>query len=187
MNQSRNSERCGLSLKAASSRLGQAILTSLVVATGAILITPTIASAQAAYGSYIGIGGSVGLSDGGVDDGSASGGVIAARYRFLRSPISLRGQVLISDATAFVPTVSYDVPINWQTDFYLGAGAAIQESDSSFSPVGNQTAFVIQPGVDYSFPYSNLVLFGNAIIAFDAYKDSNDTAASLQGGVGVRF
>jgi hypothetical protein len=31
------------------------------------------------------------------------------------------------------------------------------------------------------------VLFGNAVIAFDAYKNSNNTAASLQGGVGLRF
>jgi hypothetical protein len=163
------------------------LMGSLLFGAGLILSTPSEASAQAAYGSYIGVGGSVGLSDGGNDDGSSSGGVIAARYRFLRSPISLRGQVLISDSTAFVPTVSYDIPINWQTDFYIGAGAAIQDSEEDSSPVGNQTAFVLQPGIDYSFPYSNLVVFGNAIIAFDAYKDSNDTAASVQAGLGVRF
>lgn len=163
------------------------VMSSLMLGVGLVLSAPSEASAQAAYGSYIGIGGSVGLTDGGTDDGSSAGGVIAARYRFLRSPISLRGQVLISDSTAFVPTVSYDIPINWQTDFYIGAGAAIQDSDEESSPIGNQTAFVLQPGIDYSFPYSNLVVFGNAIIAFDAYKDSNDTAASVQAGMGVRF
>jgi hypothetical protein len=152
-----------------------------------MLVVPASASAQAAYGSYIGVGGTIGLSDGGTDNDVTGGGVIAMRYRFLRAPISLRGQLLISDATAFVPTISYDVPLSWQTDAYIGLGAAIQDSDNDASPVGDQTAFVIQPGIDYVFPDSNLVVFGNAIIAFDAYKNSNDTAAAIQAGVGVNF
>ncbi|MFM7424745.1 MAG: hypothetical protein ACKO7W_07120 [Elainella sp.] len=151
------------------------------------LLTAPSASAQAAYGSYIGIGGSFGATDGPTGDGTSGGGVIAFRYKFLEVPISIRAQALIGQSTAFVPTVSYDVPLNWQTDAYIGMGAAIQDSDQNTSPVGNQTSFVLQPGIDHSFPYSNLVLFGNAIIAFDAYKNSNDTAASIQGGLGVRF
>jgi hypothetical protein len=152
-----------------------------------LLTTATTASAQAAYGSYIGVGGSIGVSGSDSGDDVSGGGVIAARYRFLRAPISLRGQVLISDSTAFVPTISYDIPLSWQTDAYLGVGAAIQDSNTSSSPVGNQTAFVLQPGIDHVFPDSNVVLFGNAIIAFDAYKNSNDTAAAIQAGVGVNF
>jgi hypothetical protein len=31
------------------------------------------------------------------------------------------------------------------------------------------------------------VIFGNAIIAFDADRNSGSTALSLQGGVGLRF
>ncbi|MCU0526176.1 MAG: hypothetical protein MUF72_15260 [Elainella sp. Prado103] len=149
--------------------------------------TATPASAQAAYGSYIGIGGSFGVTDGPAGDGTSGGGVIAFRYKFLEVPISIRAQALIGETTALVPTVSYDVPLNWQTDAYIGLGAALQDSEESTSPVGNQTSFVLQPGIDHSFPYSNVVLFGNAIIAFDAYKDSSNTAASIQGGVGVRF
>ncbi|MBI4782339.1 MAG: hypothetical protein HY785_13615 [Oscillatoriophycideae cyanobacterium NC_groundwater_1537_Pr4_S-0.65um_50_18] len=146
------------------------------------------ASAQAAYGSYIGVGGTVGLSDGPNNEGSSAGGVVAVRYRLLEVPLSLRAQALISDRTAIVPTVSYDVPLNWQTDAYIGAGVVFQGGDeNSTSPLGNQTAFVVQPGIDYNFPYSDLVLFGNAIIAFDAYKDGGGTAASVQGGLGVRF
>jgi hypothetical protein len=159
-------------------------------ALGLVLTLPTSASAQAAYGSYIGIGGSFGVTDNNASttgDGGSGGGVIAFRYKFLEVPISIRAQALIGESTAFVPTVSYDVPLNWQTDAYIGLGAAIQDSDQTTSPVGNQTSFVLQPGIDHSFPYSNLVLFSNAIIAFDAYKNSNDTAASIQGGVGVRF
>jgi len=149
------------------------------------------AVAQAAYGSYVGIGGSAGLTNGdsSFGEGDNSGGVIAVRYRFLEVPISLRAQALISDRTAIVPTVSYDIPVNWQTDVYVGAGASIVTGGNtdSTSPIGNQTAFVLQPGVDYSLPNSNLVLFGNAIFAFDAYKEGGNTGVSLQGGVGLRF
>lgn len=164
-----------------------AVVGGLALGIGLILATPSAASAQAAYGSYIGIGGSIGLSDGGTGDDVSGGGVIAVRYRFLEAPISLRGQLLISESSAFVPTISYDVPLSWQTDAYIGVGAAIQDSNNNSSPVGNQTAFVIQPGIDHVFPDSNLVVFGNAIIAFDAYKNSNDTAAAIQAGVGVNF
>jgi hypothetical protein len=160
---------------------------SAAIGIGFILSSASAASAQAAYGSYIGIGGSFGATDGPNGEGGGGAGVIAFRYKFLELPMSVRAQALIGESTAFVPTVSYDVPINWQTDAYIGIGAAFQDSEENASPVGNQTSFVIQPGVDYNFPYSNLVLFGNAIIAFDAYKESNDTAASIQGGLGVRF
>jgi hypothetical protein len=35
-------------------------------------------------------------------------------------------------------------------------------------------------------PNSNTVLFGNAIVAFDAYRQGSGTAFSLQGGVGLQ-
>ncbi|HEY9643093.1 MAG TPA: hypothetical protein V6C57_21575 [Coleofasciculaceae cyanobacterium] len=165
-----------------------AIALSSFALGGFLWSTATPASAQAAYGSYVGVGGTVGVTSGPNDSGTPAGGVVAVRYRLLEVPISLRTQVLISDTTAVVPTVSYDIPLNWQTDAYIGAGVAFQNgSDNNASPVGNQTSFVIQPGIDYSFPSSNLVLFGNAIIAFDAYKNGGGTAAAFQGGLGVRF
>lgn len=160
---------------------------AIALAVGTILSYSSIASAQAAYGSYIGIGGSLGFTDGSENEDSSGGAVIAARYALLEIPVSLRAQILISDATAVVPTVSYDFPIDWYTDVYIGAGIAIQDSETSTSPVGNQTSFAIQPGIDHRIPGSRLVLFGNAIIAFDAYREGGGTAASVQGGVGLRF
>ena len=150
------------------------------------------AMAQAAYGSYVGVGGSLGLTDGNDVAGESQdeAAVIAARYHFLRLPISVRAQALVfTDTNALVPTVSYDFPLNWHTDLYLGAGLVIQDAgdNDSPSPVGNQTAFAIQPGVDYMVPNSPLVVFGNAIIAFDAYREGSGAAAALQGGVGVQF
>ncbi|NJR49129.1 MAG: porin family protein [Leptolyngbyaceae cyanobacterium CSU_1_3] len=154
------------------------------IAVGLALCLPqSPASAQAAYGSYVGVGASFGLTRAENDDRKVSG-VIAGRYKFLRAPISLRGQVLIGDGVALVPTVSYDIPLNWQADVYIGAGASIPIDSNT--PIGNQTSFALQPGIDYALPNSDLVLFGNAIIAFDGYKRGG-AATSLQGGVGIRF
>ncbi|MEO0970964.1 MAG: hypothetical protein AAFX80_22260 [Cyanobacteria bacterium J06639_18] len=139
------------------------------------------AQAQVAYGSYVGVGPTVGLSDGG-----QVGGVIAGRYKLLKSPVSFRAQALIGKNTAIVPTVSYDFPLDWQTDAYVGAGLALAGGDTP-SPVGNKVSFAVQPGVDYMVPNSNTVIFGNAIIAFDAYRNSSGAAVSVQGGVGLRF
>ena len=102
------------------------------------------AQAQVAYGSYVGIGPTVGLSDGG-----QIGGTVAARYKLLKSPISFRAQALIAENIAVVPTVSYDIPLNWQTDAYVGAGLALAGGDTP-SPVGNKVSFAVQPGVDYA-------------------------------------
>ena len=167
---------CGGSVLAAMMSVGQA--------------NPVMA--QAAYGSYVGVGGSLGLTDGNDAAGESQdeAAVIAARYHFLRLPLSVRAQALVfTDTNALVPTVSYDFPLNWHTDLYLGAGLVIQDAgeNDSPSPVGNQTAFAIQPGVDYMVPNSRLVVFGNAIIAFDAYREGGGAAAALQGGVGVQF
>ena len=134
------------------------------------------AQAQVAYGSYVGVGPTVGISD-----GTQIGGVLAVRYKLLETPISFRAQALVGESTAVVPMVSYDVPLNWQTDAYLGAGLVLAGGDTP-SPVGDKVSFALQPGVDYMVPNSNTVIFGNAIIAFDAYRNKSDTAVSVQIG-----
>lgn len=162
-----------------------AMITATSAMAASIALSPTPAEAQAAYGSYIGIGPAVGLTEGG-GKGRQISGVITGRYRFLEAPISARGQLFIGNGISLVPTISYDIPLNWQTDAYIGLGAAIPLG-SGVTPVGDRAAFAIQPGIDYSLPNSNMVVYGNAVIAFDAYKDTRGTAASLQGGVGFRF
>ncbi|MEM7726248.1 MAG: hypothetical protein AAF208_07725 [Cyanobacteria bacterium P01_A01_bin.45] len=158
-------------------------LSSAVLGFSVLSITLSTkpAQAQVAYGSYVGVGPTVGLSE-----NSQIGGVVAVRYKLLKAPVSFRAQALIGESTAVVPTVSYDLPLNWQTDAYLGAGLVLAGGDTA-SPVGNKISFAIQPGVDYAVPNSNTVFFGNAIIAFDAYRNSNSAAVSVQGGVGLRF
>ncbi len=161
----------------------QNFLTATICAgfVSSLTMTTQPAAAQVAYGSYVGVGSTVGVTD-----GVQVGGVVAARYRLLKAPVSFRAQALVGRNTAVVPTVSYDLPLNWQTDAYLGAGLVLASGDES-SPVGNKISFALQPGVDYVVPNSNTVIFGNAIIAFDAYRDRGGTALSVQGGVGLRF
>ncbi len=157
---------------------------SLISAASLLIATPS--QAQPAYGSYIGLGASFGLTDGGPGEGRTISGVGAIRYKFLEIPVSVRAQVLVGNSTAVVPTVSYDFPLNFDTDVYIGAGVALANTNS-VTPVGNKNSFVIQPGIDYTLPNSNLVIFGNAIFAFDAYRNTSGTATALQTGVGFRF
>ena len=152
-----------------------------------IMLAPASAMAQAAYGSYVGAGVAVGLTHGDPGEPERVSGVIAARYKFLKLPISIRTQALIGKRTTLVPTISYDLPINWRTDAYLGVGAAVPLDDDRTTPLGNKTSFAIQPGIDYVLPNSQAVIFGNAVIAFDAYRQGGNTAASIQAGVGLRF
>jgi hypothetical protein len=161
-------------------------LGSLITATSYTLNIKPVA-AQAAYGSYIGIGPTFGLTNDDRGEGQQVGGVIAVRYKFLTVPISLRTQSLIGAGTAIVPTVSYDFPLGWQTDLYIGAGVSFASGEGIPSPLGDKTSFAIQPGIDYMIPSSNMALFGNAIIAFDAYRYNGGTAFSIQSGVGLRF
>ena len=179
-------------MKSLGRRMGQWLGASLLALTATVAgsaLAPEAAEAQVAYGSYVGIGAGVGLtSDAATSQGSGMQGVIAGRYRLLRYPVSLRAQGFIFGGEfAFVPTVSYDVPLSWNTDIYVGAGASFVGGGNNLSIVGDKTSFVIQPGIDYLFPNSNLVAFGNAIFAFDAYRQGGNMAISVQGGVGLQF
>jgi len=159
------------------------------IGIGAIALSSSLtqpASAQAAYGSYIGVGPTVGLSRDAAGDGRQLGATIAVRYKILEAPFSLRTQAFIGENTAVVPSVSYDVPLTWQTDAYIGAGIVFANGNTP-SPVGDQVSFALQPGIDYIIPNSNTVIFGNAVIAFDAFRNGSGNAISIQGGVGLRF
>lgn len=153
-----------------------AALAALAVGTVAgslaiALATQAPANAQAAYGSYIGIGPAFG-------DGELAFG-INGRYNILELPISIRGAAFLGDGSAFVPTVSYDFPLNFSTEVYLGAGFAWADEGSV---LGDGSSFVIQPGVDFTMDESNLVIYGNAIVPF-----GGDTNTAVQGGVGIQF
>lgn len=145
------------------------------------------AQAQPAYGSYIGA--AVGIGQRNEDNNNLDfTAVVAGRYKLLELPLSLRSQVFVdAESLAWVPTVSYDFPLTWQLEPYLGAGVVFT---SDGSVVGDETSFVLQPGVDYTVPNSRMVIFGNAVIAIDAFDGgdrSGETAVSVQTGIGYRF
>jgi hypothetical protein len=145
------------------------------------------AQAQPAYGSYIGAAVGVGQRNEGNDNLDFTA-VASGRYKLLELPLSLRSQIFVdAESLAWVPTVSYDFPLTWQLEPYLGAGVVFT-SDGSI--VGDKTSFVLQPGVDYAVPNSRMVIFGNAVIAIDAFDGgdrSGETAVSVQTGIGYRF
>ena len=141
-------------------KIGFFTLSGIAIASTATF-RPAPVFAQAAYGSYVGIGGSLGLTEGvddlGLSEDRENGVVVAARYKLLRFPISLRAQGIFGpDGSAVVPTVSYDIPLTWQADIYVGAGGSFVTGNT---PVGDRSSFAIQPGIDYSVPNSRLVVF----------------------------
>lgn len=162
-------------------------LLAISIGCGLLAFVPA-GHSQPAFGSYIGGGLSFGVSEGNVNSGEGrnTSALAAFRYKFLEIPISLRTQVLFGSSTAIVPTVSYDYSINFDTDIYLAAGVSFTNSSTN-TPVGNKTAFVLKPGIDYTVPNSNLVIFGNIIFAIDGYRNGSGTATALQTGVGFRF
>ncbi|WP_315861634.1 hypothetical protein [[Limnothrix rosea] IAM M-220] len=175
-----------ISFSAGANKITRVAIAATVMTTAAVLSSQTAAQAQAAYGSYIGVGGSIGITSDDNGDGQQIGAVISARYKFLEAPISIRTQAFIGDSTAVVPTISYDIPLSWQTDAYVGAGVSFANGETP-SPVGDQTSFVLQPGIDYAIPNGNTVVYGNAVVAFDAYEEGGGTALAIQGGLGLRF
>jgi len=159
-------------------RFGDRLARLAVMAFGTLASTVAVtlavampANAQAAYGSYIGIGPAFGDGEGAI--------AINGRYNILELPISIRGAAFLGDGSAFAPTVSYDFPLNFNTEIYVGAGVAFA---SEGSVMGDGTSFVVQPGVDFTMDRSNLVFYGNAIIPF-----GGDTTTAVQGGVGIQF
>ena len=179
-------------MKQIKRRLTQAAIASTlggVIVGFAGLVDPKPANAQAAYGSYVGVGAGFGLTEES-DTGRGSGldMVVTGRYRFLRMPVSVRATAFLFDNFTLVPTVSYDYPLSWNTDIYLGAGVSFPiGDDDNPGALGNQTAFVLQPGIDYMFPNSRLAAFGSAIIAFNGYRNGGNTAVAIQAGMGYQF
>ena len=152
-------------------RMAGLALGTLAGSMAIAIATQAPANAQAAYGSYIGIGPAFG-------DGEAAVG-ITGRYNILELPISVRGTAFLGDGSAFVPTISYDFPLNFNTEIYVGAGVAFADEGSV---MGDGTSFVLQPGVDYTMSRNNIVFYGNAIIPI-----GGDNTTAVQGGIGIQF
>lgn len=159
-----------------------------VVAIAPTFLMPGKAAAQVRgmNGHYIGAGVAAGVTNG-PEDGSTFGGNIQGRLDVPRAPISARGAILFNDETsAIMPLLTYDAGIAPNTNVYFGGGYSFVESDDDLTPLGNQDSVVLTAGVESALA-RRLVVYGDAKLGLNAFKDSSDSAASFQVGLGYRF
>jgi opacity protein-like surface antigen len=166
-----------------------ATLTTSALVVASIILSSEIAIAQTGMtGNYIGAGVSAGLTHGiHNNDDAVFGGNVQGRFAVPQTPISARGAVLFGgDAVAIVPTITYDVPIAKKTNLYIGGGYSFNTSEGRNTQLGTRDATVLTLGAESELS-KNIVAYGDAKWAIDAYKNSSGDAVSLQAGVGLRF
>ncbi len=163
------------------------VFSSLAIAPLVLLATPASAQPTGLQGSYLGAGLSVGVTDGGNDDGADLGGNVQGRFDIPQAPVSVRGAALFNgDSTALMPLVTYDLAVSDRANLYAGAGYSFVTSDTAASPLGDQDSVVLTAGAEGEVA-RNVVIYGDAKLGLDAYRDSSDAAVSLQLGAAYRF
>lgn len=162
---------------------------SSALAISSTLLVANVASAQTATGmagSYVGAGVAVGVNN--FEDDSALGGNVQARLDTERLPVSLRGAFLFNGQNSnIMPIVSYDFGVAPNTNLYVGGGYSFVLGDEdNVSLLGDQNAPVVTVGAETAVN-RNVVLYGDAKVGIDAYRDNSDAAVSLQLGAAYRF
>ncbi|WP_421658770.1 outer membrane beta-barrel protein [Leptothermofonsia sp. ETS-13] len=166
-----------------------------IAALSALIVAPAFLSAGAASakpiyfdGSYVGAGVAAGVTNGGQQgDAATFGGNIQGRVAIPTVPISVRGAVLFTNRNSTViPTLTYDVPIADNTNFYIGGGYSFVQKDGQPTPLGNRDAAVVMAGVEAGLG-EHIAVYGDAKVGIRAYKNSPASAVSLQAGLGYRF
>lgn len=138
--------------------------------------------------SYIGVGVSAGVTNGGQkNDAAGIGGNVTGRLKIGDSPLSARGQVLWgNETTAIIPQISADLGIAKGTNAFVGVGYSFVENNGKPSPLGNKDGVALTAGVESELGNSFMV-YSNATLGVDAYKNSPASALNINGGVGYRF
>lgn len=115
------------------------------------------------------------------------GAQIQGRYDLPTSPISVRGSVYLGDnAKAFMPVVTYDLPVGQGTNVYAGAGVSlVNTKDGKTTPLGNKTGVVVTTGVETEIS-KGIVLYGDAKW-LPANRGAAQAPVRYQLGVGYRF
>ncbi len=163
-------------------------LSALVVAPIFLSATQASAAPKGTDASYVGVGIAPGLTNGGQNgDAATFGGQVVGRAKLGTLPLSARGQINFSDQTsAIIPSLTYDVPVARNTNAYLGAGYQFVEKDGRPTPSGNKDGVAIVAGVE-SEVAKNFLLYGNATVGIDAYKNSSASSVGIGTGIGYRF
>ena len=154
-----------------------------------VLFSAESASAQVARGmdgSYLGAGVSVGATNS--DDDQVLGGNVQGRLDIQELPVSLRAAYLFNgDNSALMPILSYDIGVAPNTNVYVGGGYSfVLGNEVNASPLGNQNAPFVTLGAETAVQ-RNVALYGDVKVGFDAYRNSSDTAVSVQVGGAYRF
>jgi hypothetical protein len=138
--------------------------------------------------SYVGAGISAGVTNGGQNgDAATFGGNITGRVKLGDSPLSARGQINFSDQTsAIIPHLTVDVPVAKGTNLYVGGGYQFVEKQGRPTPSGNKNGIAVVAGVE-SEVAKNFLIYSNATVGINAYKNSPASGVSVNGGVGYRF
>lgn len=160
-----------------------------------LVVAPVFMSAEKASAqptgtnaSYLGAGISVSATNNGkTSDDAAFGGNIQGRFAIPNTPISARGAILFNnETTAIMPIISYDVPVTNNANVYLGAGYSFVEEDGKLSPLGSKDAVVLTTGVEAEVA-RNIIVYSDAKLGIDAYKNSSGSAVSFQLGAAYSF
>ncbi|NMG10810.1 hypothetical protein [Brasilonema sp. UFV-L1] len=138
--------------------------------------------------SYVGGGISAGVTNGGqAGDAATFGGNATGRLKLGDTPLSARGTVTFGDQTsAIIPHVSADVGIAKNTNAYVGVGYQFVESNGKPTPTGNKDGVAVVAGVE-SEVAKNFLIYSNATVGVNAYKNSPASAVGINSGVGIRF
>jgi hypothetical protein len=162
---------------------------STLIAASIILCAGRATAQPAGMNSnYVGAGISAGVTHGvHSNDDAVFGGNVQGRVTIPQTPISARGAVLFGgDATAIVPTLTYDLPIAKNTNLYVGGGYSFITDEGNNTQLGNRDAAVVSVGAE-SEVSKNVIVYGDAKWAIDAYNNSSGDALSFQTGVGLGF
>lgn len=167
---------------------GRTLLTAAVIVTSIVFSSEVVAAQVGMNSNYIGAGISAGVTQGtGNDDDAVFGGNIQGRYAIPQTPISARAAVLFGgDAASIMPLLTYDAPIAEKTNLYLGGGYSFITNEGDTTQLGNRNAPVVTVGAE-SEVSNDVIVYGDAKWAIDAYENSSGDAVSLQAGLGLRF
>lgn len=159
------------------------------------LVVPILFSSNQAFAgekgtnaSYVGAGVTAGVTNGGhTNDGAIVGGNLTGRLKLGNTPFSARSQIYFSDKnSAITPNISADVGIAKNTNAYLGVGYQFVQNKGTITPNGNDNGVALVAGVE-SQVAKNFMVYSNATLGVNAYKNSPASAVSISSGVGVRF
>jgi hypothetical protein len=163
--------------------------------TGALLLFPTSAHAQL-EGSYLGVSIDdnlpAALGDSAtplnmLQDASQLTGFEPREYQgrldFKDSALSLRGNVYLDDeATAIIPSVTYDITVMERANMYLGAGYAIVNGQPEGTEIGDQNGLVLSAGAEAEL-LPGMIIYGNTQYGVNTRSDG-ERPMTFQLGIG---